>query len=229
MSGLSMELTPAKSGELIKSYLLKENHDAPYVKTLPLVPLERLSNLSGLLLISIPFSIIIVKIFWPLYLATAVLILLIIVLRKKSTLEFILKKLSYFKKFNTSFNLVESFDTIQILLKPKTFLYGSSIGVVIWIIETIAIFLLLQSLLINIGFFDSLLIYTSSTFLGGISFIPSGIGIMDGSLVGLLSEYGINFTTAAAFVLITRFHFTWFKIIIGFIFLKLNFPETKIE
>ena len=228
LAGLSMELTPAKSGELIRSYILKENYDAPYIKTVPLVPLERITNLSGLLIIAIPISIIIAKFFWPIYLALVVLVILLIIIQKKQTLEFILNKISYFKKFNKEFDLIESYEFIKILMKTKNFLAASLMGTAIWLIESVAIFLLLESLGINIGFFDSLLIYTSSAFLGGISFIPSGIGVMDGSLVAMLSGYGISFTTAAAFVLLTRLHFTWFKIGLGFIFLKLSFPNTKI-
>src|SRR5262245_60188607 len=41
VAGLSLSITPAKLGELVKSYLLREMHDIPAPKTAPVVVAER--------------------------------------------------------------------------------------------------------------------------------------------------------------------------------------------
>ena len=48
ISGLSMIVTPGGAGELIKSYYLKKNFGYPLAKTFPVVIMERLLDLAGI-------------------------------------------------------------------------------------------------------------------------------------------------------------------------------------
>ena len=48
-AGLSLSITPAKLGELVKSYLLREMHDVPAPQTAPIVVAERVTDLVALL------------------------------------------------------------------------------------------------------------------------------------------------------------------------------------
>ncbi|HEY5927155.1 MAG TPA: lysylphosphatidylglycerol synthase transmembrane domain-containing protein, partial [Kofleriaceae bacterium] len=52
-AGLSLSITPAKLGELVKSYLLREMHDVPAPKTAPIVVAERVTDLIALLVLAI--------------------------------------------------------------------------------------------------------------------------------------------------------------------------------
>ena len=52
LSGLSMTITPAKVGELLKSYLLKEKAGIPISSTAPLVMAERLTDGISMLLLA---------------------------------------------------------------------------------------------------------------------------------------------------------------------------------
>ena len=45
MSGLVMTVTPGKMGELLKSYLLRENHQVPLARSGPIVLAERFTDL----------------------------------------------------------------------------------------------------------------------------------------------------------------------------------------
>ena len=50
-SGLSMSVTPGKSGELIKSFILKEKRGIAVSRSAPVVLVERLTDLTGMLAI----------------------------------------------------------------------------------------------------------------------------------------------------------------------------------
>ena len=52
LAGLAMTITPGKVGEFIKSYLLKEAHDVPMATSAPVVFVERVGDLLGLLLLA---------------------------------------------------------------------------------------------------------------------------------------------------------------------------------
>src|SRR5438132_7727009 len=52
-AGLSLTITPAKLGELVKSYLLRELHDVPVARTAPIVVAERVTDLIALVALAI--------------------------------------------------------------------------------------------------------------------------------------------------------------------------------
>ena len=52
-AGLSLSITPAKLGELVKSYLLREMHDMPAPQTAPIVVAERVTDLIALLVLAV--------------------------------------------------------------------------------------------------------------------------------------------------------------------------------
>jgi len=52
LSGLAMTITPGKVGEFLKSYLLKEAHDVPMATSAPVVFVERVGDLLGLVLLA---------------------------------------------------------------------------------------------------------------------------------------------------------------------------------
>jgi uncharacterized protein (TIRG00374 family) len=52
-AGLSLSITPAKLGELVKSYLLREMHDIPAPRTAPVVVAERVTDLVALLVLAV--------------------------------------------------------------------------------------------------------------------------------------------------------------------------------
>jgi uncharacterized protein (TIRG00374 family) len=52
-AGLSLAITPAKLGELVKSYLLREMHGIPATQTAPVVVAERVTDLVALLVLAV--------------------------------------------------------------------------------------------------------------------------------------------------------------------------------
>ncbi|MBZ0200240.1 MAG: flippase-like domain-containing protein, partial [Ignavibacteriaceae bacterium] len=53
MSGLIMSVTPGKFGEVLKSYLVKQIAGAPISKTVPIIFVERITDVVSLILIAV--------------------------------------------------------------------------------------------------------------------------------------------------------------------------------
>ena len=72
-----------------------------------------------------------------------------------------------------------------------------------------------------------LAIYTTSTLLGAISFIPAGIGVTEGTLTGLLTLEGIGVSTALILGIMIRLLTLWYSAFIGFIALIRGRPKNR--
>ena len=108
----------------------------------------------------------------------------------------------------------------------KRSLRYSSISLEFWFLLEVAIFifhgLVECSYLVFEFFLKTISIYASSVIIGVITFIPGGLGITEGSLVGLFTLEGIDVSLALILSIIIRLVTLWYSVSIGFIGLKLS-------
>jgi len=220
-AGLGFGITPGKLGEVIKSHLLKKDHNQAISKTAPIVLVERYYDLVGLLIISV-LGIWFLEIELTIIITSFVIIIVALIISQQKSLVFkILEKLdkiSFLKKIVKK--LFETFDTIHFLLKPK--LYAKSIGYSVtgWLIESFAVYLIFLGFNIDLNLPTIILIFAVSSIIGGLSMLPGGIGLTEGGMVGLLLLEGIDYTSAISVVLLVRIVTLWFSVAIGLIVLK---------
>jgi len=220
-AGLGFGITPGKLGEVIKSHLLKKDHNQAISKTAPIVLVERYYDLVGLLIISV-LGIWFLDIEQTIIFTSFVIIIVALIISQQKSLVFkILEKLDkvYFLKKIVK-KLFETFDTIHFLLKPK--LYAKSIvySVTGWLIESFAVYLIFRGFNIDLDLPTIILIFAVSSIIGGLSMLPGGIGLTEGGMVGLLLLEGIDYTSAISVVLLVRIVTLWFSVAIGLIVLK---------
>jgi len=220
-AGLGLSITPGKFGEVIKSHFLKKDHDQSYAKTAPIVFVERYYDLVGILVISI-IGIWFVNVDRTIvFLALSIIIVALIVSQQKKIVIKVLgrfERVSFLSKFARK--MVETFETVHILLKPK--LYAKSIGysVTAWLIESFAVFLIFLGFEIDLSLPSVILIFTISSIIGGLSMLPGGIGLTEAGMVGLLLLEGIDYTSAISAVILVRIVTLWFSVAIGLTVLK---------
>ena len=224
ISGFALGVTPGKVGELIKSQLLKNKFNIPRTKTAPLVIVERFYDFFAIAIISL-FGILVFE--YSIYifgiLAIGISIFLIITSSEKIFLKFLnkIEKIKFLKNFSNE--LPKSFNVIQKSTRGKIFPLSITLSVIFWFLDSIIAYLTLLSFGIDIiDYFVLMSIYTSSIILGVISFLPLGIGVVEGSLVGFLSLNGIEFHLATAIVVFIRFFTRWIGVMAGFIGLKFS-------
>jgi len=223
-SGFTLAISPVKSGELIKSILLKNKCKISATKSIPIIFLERFYDIIGTAAVAlIGITFLGLEMSAVLILIPIVIISLYYLLYSKKgfglTLS-ILNRIKFFQKFTA--NIEQSREIIRHSSDIKTVCSCSFLTIVFRVIEAIGIIIILQALGINfIEFFNLLSIYSMSVILGSASMSPGGLGITEGSFAGLLALQGLNLQTTLAVAIIVRFFTMWFAIVVGFISLKL--------
>ena len=203
ISGFALGVTPGKVGELIKAQLLKNKFNIPRSKTAPLVIVERFYDFFAIAIISL-FGILVFE--YSIYIFTILSVGIIIFLTITSSEKLFLKFLQKIEKIkflrNFSSELPKSFSIIQKSTRGKIFPLSIILSVIFWILDSIIAYLTLLSFGIDIiDYFVLMSIYTSSIILGVISFLPLGIGVVEGSMVGFLSLNGIEFSLDTSIIL----------------------------
>ena len=97
----------------------------------------------------------------------------------------------------------------------------SLLSIVYWIVAGTAAFFVIQGFGINtIDLLSMMSTYSSSLIIGALSFIPGGLGVAEGSLIGLFSFQNIDFSEAIVIVVLIRLFTLWLSTIAGFVALK---------
>tara|TARA_B110000014_G_C20105738_1_gene581380 strand:- start:507 stop:1457 length:951 start_codon:yes stop_codon:yes gene_type:complete len=231
-AGFTLAISPAKSGELIKSVLLKNKCGIAATKTIPIVFLERFYDIIGTAAVAIiGITFLGLELGVVLTLVPISIFIIFYLFYSKRSFNFSLKIINRIKPLQKfSSNIEESHNIIRHSSDLKTICSCSGLTIVFRFIEAIGILLILQALGINfIEFLNLLSMYSASVILGSISMSPGGLGVTEGSFAGLLTLYKLELQTTLAVAVIVRFFTMWFAIVVGFISLKLSELITRDE
>jgi len=220
VAGFTMVMTPGKVGELYKAWALKETNGVAISRAAPIVLAERITD--GLAMVVLASAGLLLYRFGAAVLLAVVLTMggFVVVVRIRPLALWLLRqgeRIPIISRFANS--LRESYESAYRLLGAKNLLFAVGLGVISWAAEGVALFLVL----LGLGFVatPALLIQAVSalalsTILGAITFLPGGLGIVDGSLAGLLLLLtGTGAETAVAATLIIRLATLWFGVALG--------------
>ena len=223
-AGFALAVTPGKFGELIKSQIMKTKFDVPHRTTSSLVLVERLYDLAGAIAVSFIGILLIGIGEYIIAGASIVLISIFVMISSKKLFQNVLKmigKIKFTQKYTVP--LSESYETIQTSTKGKIVFTSILTTSAYWLLESLGVYFILLSFDINLlNYVHVIATYTSSLILGAASFIPGGLGVVEGSLVGLLNFQGVDISDAFVLVVLIRLFTLWYSVIIGFIALKLS-------
>jgi glycosyltransferase 2 family protein len=223
ISGLTLIATPGGIGTVIKSQILKKKYNQPLAKTLPLIIIERFTELLAILIILTFFliwnqmyeSIIVIIIGYCFIIATYII--------SSNTKIFIFfkklfSKIKKIKKLIISFD--ESRDSFSKLFEFKTISESMVWSIFAKISQLLAVYFIFLSLGIDLDLILSGQIYYTSLVLGSLTFIPSGLIITESSMLGLLLNTGVDLSLASLSVILIRLITTWLGTVVGIIALK---------
>ncbi len=232
LSGFSMTLTPAKGGELLKSFLVRQRVGTPIATTAPIILAERMTDGLAMLLLAATGLFLFdspgVRIFMALVVVAAVIAVALVQNRALARrvgawlarFGFLENRVHHLKAFyNSSYEL----------LRLKSLAFAIGLGFVSWSGECIALALVLYGL--GLAFSFELVILSAfamgfATLAGSILLTPGGLGVAEGSIDGLLLAFGrapwlsagvITQPVSAAATLMIRFATLWFGIVLGFL------------
>jgi uncharacterized membrane protein YbhN (UPF0104 family) len=222
-AGLSLSITPAKIGELVKSYLLREMHDIPASRTAPIVIAERVSDLVALLVLAV-IGVALYGVATGLVVAGGAVIAFGLVLlawpRPTRWLIDFATRPQALRKLRVP--LHETYDGLAALCRPKMLLAATAIAVPAWGCECVGFALIVNGFPgAHVGLGLAMVIYASTTIAGALSFLPGGLGVTEGAMTVLLVEGSshLDSPTALDATLLTRITTLWFAVAIGLVFL----------
>ena len=222
-AGIAMIITPGGIGSVIRSYLLKRKTGYSISSTTPILVYERWLDIVCLT------SIIGILLFWNNIIETQIVFSISLFL--SISIFFIFKNsfgLSIFNKILTKTKILKKFiinaeefkESTQKLVLPKNTIQLLLISFLTKLVPLTAVYFVFDLFNLNIDIFNTSQIYFTSQIIGLLSFIPGGILVTEGGMLGLLLKNEIDFSTASLLVFLIRILTFWFPLLIAFITLK---------
>ncbi|MFH1608172.1 MAG: flippase-like domain-containing protein [archaeon] len=227
-------------GEPARAYFLSKKYNKPKTKMFGVILAEKMFNLSifllfvlisllsVLILVEIPRSL---KIFFEsavLVIFVLIILFLLIPRRKKSNREWLLRKLFILKSINKNFKNFNEFKlyvrrrisnlkgAFSKSVRGKKKLYrGLLFSAGFWMLTFFVSYFLFLSFNVKINFLSVIIAVSLSNFIGDISPLPGGIGMMEGTMFLLYSSMGIPDSLAIIVTLLSRFIYYFFALFVG--------------
>jgi len=193
--GFLANITPGKIGELGKSYFLKRNHGISLRHGLPSIMIEKLADIivtAGIAIFFIFSFIYKLNIFYTCIILLAYIILVIAGFLLTKLFSYKITNIGFIKRFMQKKNL-EPKEVDYIFARMSGFGFISKTVIltfIIWIIGAWRLMIIGEALGIKLSFIYYIMIIAISLFVGGISLIPSGIGINDAVMIYLFNMMG---------------------------------------
>lgn len=222
-ASMSMVVTPGASGEVIKTYFLKDKFGHSYTKTIPVVFAEKYYDLLSII------TILAIFLFFSYSFDTQAIVFLIAVLlfgiflivRNNKMFQMLvprMQKIPFLKRFaNDIYDLQYPF---RILCGRRVFVYGWFFGSLFWILDVVTTYLCFLSFHLNYGLVKSTLIIYLPVVIGALSMLPGGIGIVESISTSFLVKSGMSLSMGSALVVFIRLTSLWLFVGIGILTTK---------
>lgn len=203
VAGLTMTITPAKLGELLKSGLLKRGFDVPVRRSAPVVFAERVTDATGVVALAVVGGAGTRN--WPLLLAAVVAVAAAVVVVHSPLLE----------RWG---RLGEAPGAARALLGTRLLVEMTLLSAVSWLFECLAAYACVKGLRLDLSLADTIVVFTLGSLAGALSFLPGGLGVAEASMTALIKALG-NTTKgqAAAATVLIRLATLWFAVALGLI------------
>jgi len=215
-SGLGMTITPAKVGEIWKGWLIKDINGESLSKTVPVVITDRVTDLIGLLLLSL-MGILYYK--SGIYILIALILIFagfFVAIRSEKISGKVISILEnragkYAKDIKTMHA------TFLQLMNPKNMTMMSFLSAFAWFFECLALYFVIVGFGQSIGVILSTFVFSFATLVGTASMIPGGLGVAEATISGMLQYFGLTSTISIGVAIIIRFGTLWYGAILGFL------------
>ncbi len=213
-SGLSMIITPGKMGEIWKAWLIKDIKGTELSKTIPVVIVERITDVLGLVILSL-FGILYYRQSIDMILILALLTLIFFTSIKSRRISNKILLTLETKMEKHAENIRTMHKTFQRIMTPKDLITMSLLSAVAWFFECLGMYLVVLGFRQSINIILATFIFSFASLAGAISMIPGGLGIAEATICGLLQLYGIPQATSAGIAIIVRLGTLWYGALMG--------------
>ena len=213
-SGLSMIVTPGKMGEVWKGWLIKDMTGEKLSKTVPVVIVDRLTDVFGLIILSSAGILYYQDGLYAVLAVSIILILFFASVRSRIVSEritvFFEKRMGKYAENAKAMHI-----TFSGLMNPLDIILMSFLASVAWFFECLALYVVVLGFGREIDVLLSMFIFSFASLAGALSMVPGGLGIAEGTISGLLQFFGMDAALAVAVALIVRIGTLWFGAFLG--------------
>lgn len=236
LSGFIMSITPGKLGETFKSLLLLQRFQTPLTSTLPVVLIERVTDVLGLMiLISLGiFSYPEIRL-WVVV-CTLVMCFVLYVIQSPVYFKMLMDLLNRTKGRRYSSNIYNLWSNLAFFIHWRRLLPLTLVSSMAWCLEGVAVWCLATGITGEYPRIESsVFVYALTTLAGALSFLPGGVGVTEAGMVSLFQWFDVveSQSQATLLTLLTRFFTLWWGVALGClsgltlkIFFKIK-PETS--
>jgi uncharacterized protein (TIRG00374 family) len=221
LAGLVMSVTPAKVGEVLKSFLLKDRHGVPIARSAPIVLAERLTDLIALIGLAGVGALSFRRGAWLLLAGAALVAAIVVVVGVHAVGERVARLLGRLPVLRRKAEAVrELFRSAHVLCRPASLPLPVALSLAGWFCECLAMWVVLDAFPgIEVDLGTVTFIYSLSTVAGALAMMPGGLGVTDGGMTALvvLLVPAVRSGVAAATTILVRFATLWFAVIVGLV------------
>ncbi len=203
VAGLTMTITPAKLGEVLKCGLLRRSFAVPVRRSAPVVLAERVTDATGVVVLALLGGAGTER--WPLLVAALVGVAIVIVVIRSPLLE-------RFAGLGEAPGLAAS------LLRARLLAEMTAVSAAAWLCECLAAYVCVRGLEIDLSLADTIVVFSVGSLAGALSLLPGGLGVAEASMTGLIRVLGdTTKATAVAATVLIRLATLWFGVALGLV------------
>jgi glycosyltransferase 2 family protein len=214
-SGLSMIITPAKVGEIWKAWLIRDINGESISKTIPVVVIDRVTDLLGLIILSLLGILYYRDSVYIIVLLLIVFAAFFVSIRSGAVSNRIISILEK-RAGKYSGDIKTMHGTFEKTMEPGTLIGMSFLSAFAWFFECLALYFVVYGFGEFIGIVLSTFIFSFASLAGAVSMIPGGLGVAEATISGMLQLFGLNPAIAIGTAIIVRFGTLWYGAILGF-------------
>jgi uncharacterized protein (TIRG00374 family) len=213
-SGLSMTITPGKLGEIWKGWLIKGLNGEQLSKTIPVVVMERITDVLGLTILSLFGVLYYVQGIYFTIALLAILAAFFVAVRSKSISTRIISILDKrMGKYSDNVKIMHS--SFEVMLEPKVMLGMAILGAFAWFPECLGMYLVILGFNESMSILPVTSVYSFASLAGAVSMIPGGLGVAEASISGLLQVLGLTAVKSIGVAIVVRLGTLWYGTITG--------------
>jgi uncharacterized membrane protein YbhN (UPF0104 family) len=208
-AGLTMTITPAKLGEVLKCGLLRRSFAVPIRRSAPIVLAERITDALGVVVLA-AFAGAATASRWP---------LLVVALAGALGLVGLVRS----RRLDRFVWLAEPRAAAAALLRPGLLAAMTVLSAISWFGECLAAYVCVRGLDLDVSLGGTIVAFSLASLAGALSLLPGGLGVAETSMTGLLRVLGdVSKAGAAAATVLIRLATLWFAVALGLVALAVE-------
>jgi len=219
VAGFAMSMSPGKVGEMARLWFLKRRYGLSYHRGLALQIADRANDVLATLILCLVGLIQFESYRWiVLTMIGCVSVGMMLLMWPGHVLKLIRVAYGLIRRRPRLFvRLLHMVQNISFMFRPRILFSSLTLGLIGWLSECYALYLILIALGSPIGFLSAVFIFSFSNIAGGLTMLPGGLGGVELSFFALLTLNHVPPETATAATIVIRLCTLWFGVSLGFI------------